>query len=384
MIYADNNASTALAPEVLEAMLPFFGSSFGNPSSAHALGADAAKAVEKAREQVAASLGAKPSEIFFNSGGTEGDNQALRGALWANPKKRHMIVSAVEHSAVRNCAAHLKALGYTVSVIPVDADGNLNEADLFKALRPDTCLVSLMWANNETGVLFPVERLAREVKQRQPGLLFHTDAVQAFGKVPIDLSQGAIDLLSLSGHKFKAPKGVGMLFVRRGVRIEPLIMGGSQEEGMRAGTLNVPGIVGLGAACALAKRQLPDMQNRVKALRDDLEKELLARVPDARVNGAKAHRVPNTSNISFKGIEGEALVTALSTEGICVSTGSACHKGVTNPSPVLMAMQMPKESALGAVRFSFGHGNSPEELATIVKILPGAVAKLRAVTTRVA
>ncbi len=381
LIYADNNATTRVAPEVLKAMLPFLEGRYGNPSSMHGLGAEAAKALEDARARVAKSLGAKATEIVFTSGGTESDNLALYGALAAQPKKRHVITTTVEHSAVLNYTKHLAAQGIEITYVPVDKNGALDEVYLLKSVRPDTCMVSIMWANNETGALFPVAELARKVKAKAPGVLFHSDAVQAMGKVPIDFANIPIDLLSLSGHKIHAPKGVGILVIRRGVRIKPLLLGGSHEEGHRAGTENIASIAGLARACELAQCQLPDMHTRVKALRDKLETEILAKIPNTRVNASKANRVANTASISFKGLEAQPLLQGLSDEGICASAGSACKKGVTEPSHVLVAMGIAKEWALGSVRFSLGHDNQESDIDRIVEKLSTIVSKLSAISS---
>ncbi len=384
IVYADNNATTQVAPEVLDAMLPYLGARYGNPSSLHSMGAGVAKDLDEARAQVAALLGAKASEIVFTSGGTESDNLGILGALGANPKKRHVVTTAVEHSAVLNLTKHLVAEGYASTVVPVDKEGNLDEESFWNAIRPDTCLVSVMWANNETGVLFPIEKLARAMKAKHPSVLFHTDAVQAVGKIAIDVAQAPVDLLSLSGHKFRAPKGVGALFVRRGLRMKPLIHGGGQEEGLRGGTENVAAIVGLAKACELAGKNLADMDGRIRQMRNKLEKGIFQYITGVRSNGANAPRVPNTTSISIRGLEAEPLLTALSDEGICASSGSACKKGVTEPSHVLVAMGVPKDYVLGTLRFSLGHSNTEAEVATILETLPRVVAKLSAIASRVA
>jgi len=384
IIYADNNATTQVAPEVLDAMLPYLGARYGNPSSLHLLGAEAAKNIDLARAKVADLLGAKPSEIVFNSGGTESDNAAIQGALAAQPKKRHIVTTAVEHPAVLNLAKLLATQGYEISYVPVDKEGRLDEERFWKSVRPDTCLVSVMWANNETGVLFPIQEMSRALKAKYPDVLFHTDAVGAVGKTPVNVSRAPVDLLSLSGHKFHAPKGIGALFVRRGVRIKPLIVGGQQEEGLRGGTQNAASIVALGKACEMARERLDRMNTRVLALRNKLEKECVARVAGAIIHGAKAPRVPNTASIGLRGLEAEALLTALSDEGICASSGSACKKGIPSASHVLIAMGVPREYALGTIRFSLGHSNTEEDVERIVETLPRVVAKLSAIAARVA
>ena len=384
IVYADNNATTRVDTEVLYAMMPFLTERYGNPSSLHSLGAEASKDLTRAREQVADSLGVKASEIVFTSGGTESDNTALHGALAAQPKKRHIITTAVEHSAILNYTKHLASHGYDVTYVPVDKDAKLDEERLLEALRPDTCIVSVMWANNETGVLFPVADLARKVKAKSPGVLFHTDAVQAMGKITINLEDASVDLLSLSGHKFHAPKGVGVLVVRRGVKIQSMIIGGSHEEGHRAGTENIASIAGLAKACELAKKRVGEMQTRVKTMRDKLETRILAKVPNARINAKNTDRVPNTTSISFKDLEAEPILQALSDEGICASAGSACKKGVTEPSHVLVAMGIPKEWALGTIRFSLGHDNTEKDVDRILHKLPSIVSKLTMLSSRCA
>jgi len=374
-VYLDNNATTRLAPEALEAMLPFLQEQYGNAGSAHVLGRLSEGAVVHAREQLAGLLGCQPAELVFNSGGTEGLNHALRGVFEASKARRHLITTAVEHSAVLAIADWLKGQGVELTLLAVDRDGNLDLGELEAALRPDTALVSIMAANNESGVLFPLAEAGAMVKAR--GALFHVDGTQAVGKVPLDLSRLPVDLFNLSSHKLHGPKGMGALFLRRGLRLRPFMLGGGQERGRRGGTENVAGIVGLGKAAELAGEHLQDM-DRVRALRDRLEASILAQVPGTRVNGASAARLPNTAFISFQGIEGEALFLKLSDRGVCVSTGSACSTGQREPSHVLRAMGVEAREALGTVRFSLSRYSTEEELARVAGLVPELVAELRA------
>lgn len=373
-VYLDYNATTPCAPEVVEAMLPWFAERFGNAGSAHALGHLSVGAVVAAREQVAALLGADPAEIVFNGCGTEGLNHAFRGVLEAFPGRRHVVTTAVEHSAVHALVAWLRHQGAEVTVLGVDGQGRLDLAEAEAILRPDTALFSAMAANNETGVLFPVAELA--ALARSKGVLFHCDATQALGKVPVDVRAWGADLLNLSAHKFQGPKGVGALFIRRGVRLKPFLVGGGQERGRRGGTENVPGLVGLGRAAALAAARLPEMA-RVEALRDRLEAALLASIPEVRVEGSGAPRLPNTSLLSFRGLEGEALLLRLNQAGFCVSTGSACSTGQREPSHVLRAMQVPPDYARGTIRVTLGHPTTDREVDGFLQVVPGLVAELR-------
>jgi len=373
-VYLDNNATTMLAPEALEAMLPFLREEYGNAGSAHVLGRLSEGAVVNARGQLAELLGCQETELVFNSGGTEGLNHAIRGVFEAAPKKRHFITTAVEHSAVLAIADWLKGQGVELTLLGVDREGRLELAELEAALRPDTALVSVMAANNESGVRFPLAQAGALVKAR--GALFHVDGTQAVGKVPIDLSRLPIDLFNLSSHKFHGPKGIGALYVKRGLRLRPFMLGGGQERGRRGGTENVPGIVGLGKAAELAAGHLADPG--VRALRDQLEAGLLERVEGLRVHGAAAGRLPNTSFISFQGIEGEALFLKLSDRGVCVSTGSACSTGQREPSHVLRAMGVETGEALGTVRFSLSRYSTREEILRVAGMVPGLVAELRA------
>jgi cysteine desulfurase len=374
-VYLDFNATTPCAPEVVDAMLPWFAERFGNAGSAHSLGHLSDGAVVAAREQVAALLGAEPAEIAFNGCGTEGLNHAFRGVFEALPAKRHFVATAVEHSAVHALAAWLRQQGAEVTMLGVDGQGRLDLAEVEAALRPDTALLSAMAANNETGVLFPVAELAAIARAR--GVLFHCDATQAIGKVPVDARAWGADLLNLSAHKFHGPKGVGALFIRRGVRLKPFMVGGGQERGRRGGTENVPGIVGLGRAASLAAARLPGMA-RVQALRDRLEAAVLAAIPEVRVEGAGAPRLPNTSLLSFRGLEGEALLLRLNQAGFCVSTGSACSTGQREPSHVLRALGVPVEYARGTIRVTSGHPTTEAEVDGFLQVLPGLVAELRA------
>lgn len=371
--YLDNNATTRLAPEALEAMLPYLGDFYGNAGSAHALGRRSEAAVQLAREKVAALLGCAPAELVFNSGGTEGLNHVFHGAFESFPAKRHVVVSAVEHPAVRALCEWLGRHGGEVTELPVDGDGQLDLGALDAALRPDTALVSIMAANNESGVRFPLDRIAEIVKGK--GVLFHVDATQAVGKVAIDLRDLPVDLLNLSAHKFHGPKGVGALFLRRGLRLKAFQLGGGQERGRRGGTENVPGIVGLGAAAELARDRLPEMA-RVAAQRDRLEAQLAA-VDGFRVLGQASPRLPNTSLQSYRGLEGEALLLRLDQAGHCVSTGSACATGQKETSHVLRAMAVPEEFARGTIRVSLSRYTTDEEIEALVACLPGMVEELR-------
>ncbi len=377
-IYLDNNATSQVAPEVLEAMLPFLQDFYGNPSSMHTFGGQVGRRVSQAREQVANLLGAAPDEIIFTSCGTESDNTAIRSALATNPGKRHIITTRVEHPAVLSLTARLAQEGYRVTELPVDAEGRLNLEQYAKSLSPDTAIVSLMWANNETGVIFPVEEAAALAHNR--GILFHTDAVQAVGKIPIDLRKNSIDMLSLSGHKLHAPKGVGALYVRKGTRFSPFLVGGHQEKGRRGGTENVPSIIALGLACDLAGQKMETENTVVKALRDKLENSLLIKVPRCRVNGDRTQRLPNTSNISFEFVEGEAILLRLNEYAICASSGSACTSGSLQPSHVLRAMGVPFTMAHGSIRFSLSIYNTEKDIDAVIDTMPGIIENLRALS----
>ncbi len=377
-VYLDNNATTCVAPEVLDAMMPFFKDRYGNPSSMHTFGGSCAHDVEKAREKVAELLGAHPSEITFTSCGTESDNAALRGILSRNPDKKHIITTKVEHPAVRTTGRWLSGHGYRLTELGVNAAGQLDIEELRAAITPDTAIVSVMWANNETGVIFPIEEVADLCRSR--GVVFHTDAVQAVGKVPIDLDKTSVDLLAMSGHKLHAPKGIGALYVRRGTKVSPFLMGGHQERGRRAGTENVPYIVGLGRACELARQHIREENTRVKAMRDRLERELLARCPDARVNGDPLHRLPNTTNISFEYIEGEAILLLMNQVGIAASSGSACTSGSLEPSHVLRAMGVPFTCAHGSIRFSLSRYTTDAEIDHVIQQIPRIITRLREIS----
>ena len=378
-VYLDNNATTRVAPEVLAAVLSYYEEHYGNPSSMHSFGARAGAGVDEARARVAALLGAgSPGEIIFTAGGSEGDNHAIVGTLHAYPEKRHIVTTAVEHPAVLGLCRSLSKRGYEVTILGVDTKGRLDLDELRDAIRPDTAIVSVMAANNETGVIFDTERVGAIVKEQ--GAVFHVDAVQAVGKLPLDMSASTVDLLSLSGHKLHAPKGVGALYVRRGTKLRPLIMGGHQERSRRAGTENVPGIVGLGAACDLAAANLERENTVVRALRDRLEEKLLAAVPDCRVNGERGNRLPNTTNISFDYIEGEGILLLMDRAGIAASSGSACTSGSLEPSHVLLAMDVPFISAHGSIRFSLSRYNTADEVDYVAAVLPRIVERLRAIT----
>ncbi len=379
-VYLDNNATTRVDPEVVAAMLPFFTEQFGNPSSIHSFGASVGGAVKTARKQVQALLGAEfDHEIIFTSGGTESDNMAILSALEAMPGRDEIITSKVEHPAVLSVCEHLEKTGRAkVHYIGVDSFGRLDLEAYRAALSERVALVTLMWANNETGTIFPVEPLAELAKAI--GALFHTDAVQAVGKVPITLKGSAIDMLSLSGHKLHAPKGVGALYVKRGVRFKPLLRGGHQERSRRAGTENAPGIVALGKAAELAMAAIADEQTRVKALRDRLEAGILQRVPNCFVNGDKYDRLPNTCNVAFEYVEGEAILLHLTRAGIAASSGSACTSGSLEPSHVLRAMNIPFTAAHGSIRFSFSRESVDDDVERVIEVLPGIMEKLRALS----
>ncbi len=378
LVYVDNNATTRVAPEALEAMLPYFTELYGNPSSMHTFGGQLHKKIEKAREQVASLIGASPQEIIFTSGGTESDNAAIRGTLEAYPDKRHIITTRVEHPAVLNVCQYLAKNGYEVTELGVDSQGLLDLDELHESIRDDTVLITIMYANNETGVLFPVEEIGQMARER--GITFHCDAVQAVGKLPLDMSKSNIDMISLSGHKLHAPKGVGALYIRKGVRFKPFMLGGHHENNRRAGTENVPSIIGLGMACELARKHLPEEQTRVRGLRDRLEREILDRMPNARLNGHKMLRLPNTSNISFEYVEGEAILLLLDEVGICASSGSACTSGSLEPSHVLRAMGVPFTAAHGSIRFSLSRYNTEEEIDYIIDHIPPIIRKLKEIS----
>jgi len=381
-IYFDNNATTKVAGQVLEEMRPLFCELYGNPSSMHTFGGQIGRKIRKARQQVASLLGCEPGEIIFTSCGTESDNTAIKGTLAAYPNKRKVITTRVEHPAVLTVCRDLENHGYTVVELAVDRQGRLNLAELEKQIDDDTALVTIMYANNETGTIFPIDEITELVTSR--GVVFHTDAVQAVGKIPLNLAKSHIDLLSVSAHKLHGPKGVGALYVKKGTRISPFMLGGHQEANRRAGTENVPGIVGLGKACELAAENIEEENGRVKHLRDKLEGAILEKCPDCRVNGDKENRLPNTSNISFEYIEGEAILLMLDRYGICASSGSACTSGSLEPSHVLRAMGVPFTAAHGSIRFSLSRYNTEEEVDYTIEKIPEVVNKLRKLSPFVA
>lgn len=373
LIYLDNNATTPVLPEVREAMLPFLGELFGNPSSGHSFGRAVKNKIEEAREQVAHLIGAHPSEIIFCSGGTEADNLALKGVVGLHTADGtwKVVVSAIEHSAVLNTARHLGKSGYRLSVIGVDEAGIVSPDAFSAEMDGSTAVVSLMHANNETGAIQPVAAVAEVARRR--GIPVHTDAVQSLGKIPVNVDALGVDLLSLSAHKIYGPKGVGALFVRRGTRLYPLFTGGSHERGLRAGTENVAGIIGLGVACEIAGKSLADTSVRTARLRDELQRRIFEAIPRVRLNGHPELRAPNTLNVGFAGADGEALQIRCDMEGIAVSTGSACASGSVEPSHVLLAMGIPHESLRGSLRFSLGRSTTPEEIDRVMARLPGIV-----------
>ncbi|NER79054.1 MAG: cysteine desulfurase NifS [Leptolyngbya sp. SIO1D8] len=377
VIYLDNNATTRVDPDVLAAMLPYLSDLYGNPSSMHSFGGQVGTAVQDARAQIAQLLGAEDTEILFNSCGTEGNNTAIHAALAAQPEKRHIVTTVVEHPAILNVCKHLEKKGYSVTYLSVDGRGQLDLMELEAAMTGGTALVTTMYANNETGVIFPIEQIGAIAKEY--GATFHVDAVQAVGKVPINLKTSTIDLLTLSGHKLHAPKGIGALYVRRGFRFRPFLLGGHQERGRRAGTHNVPGIVGLGKAAELAREHLLDIDQE-RWLRDLLEKQLLELIPDCSVNGGGTTRLPNTTNIGFKYIEGEAILFMLNQQSICASSGSACTSGSLDPSHVLTAMGLPYTILHGSIRFSLSRFTTENEVRHVLAVMPGIVEKLRAIS----
>ena len=379
-VYFDNNATTQVAPEVREAMLPFFGELYGNPSSMHAFGGQVAKHLDRAREEVARFLNADPDELIFTSCATESDNSAIRGTADSFGKDLKVITTAVEHPAILQPCRRLKALGHEVVELPVDSVGQIDlaqlESEINQAKRANKpVLVSIMYANNETGVLFPMEKIAEICKEHSA--ILHTDAVQVAGKIPVDVKRVPVDMLSMSGHKFHAPKGVGIFYVRRGTKLKPFMLGGHQERSRRAGTENVPYIVGLAKACELARLGMADEASQLTALRDRLEAGILASCPNVRVNGDRAHRLPNTLNVSFEYIEGEAIAYHLSDLGICISTGSACASGSLDPSHVIRAMGVPFTAVHGSVRFSLSRYNTMDEVDYVLEKLPPVIRNLR-------
>ena len=378
IVYMDNNATTMVAPEVVDAMLPYLSTFYGNPSSMHNFGGLVGKDVLEARKKIANLIGASSEEITFTSCGTESDSTAILSALRTFPEKRHIITTRVEHPAVKSLCENLETLTghkYKVTRLKVDAEGMIDLAEYEAALTDDTAIISIMWANNETGNIYPVEKMAMMAMQR--GILFHTDAVQAVGKIPIDLKTLDIDFLSLSGHKLHGPKGVGVLYIKRGTHFVPFLTGGHQEHGRRGGTENVASIIGLGRACELAAEKMEEENSRVKLLRDKLEEGLLSAVPESRLNGHKTDRLPNTSNISFEYVEGESILLHMNEHKICASSGSACTSGSLEPSHVLRAMGVPFTAAHGSIRFSLSTYNSEEEIDYIIEKMPPIIELLR-------
>ncbi len=378
-VYVDNNATTMVAPEVFEAMTPFLTDRYGNPSSMHTFGGKNHADIEEARESVADLIGASdPSEIIFTSCGTESDNTAIISTLRAYPEKRHIITTKVEHPAVLNVCKYLDTAGYRVTYLGVDGEGMIDLNELKTAIDPDTAIISIMYANNETGVIFPVEEIAEIARVR--GVVFHTDAVQAAGKIPFKMTGLPVDLLALSGHKLHAPKGVGALYVRKGTKFVPFLIGGHQEQTRRGGTENVASIVGLGVACRLAKKAVEEERTRIKGLRDRLESAILEKVPNTRVNGSTESRLPNTSNVGFEFVEGEAILLKLDEKDIAASSGSACTSGSLAPSHVLRAMGIPFTFIQGSIRFSLSRYNTDKDIDYIMEHLPSVIERLRQIS----
>lgn len=377
-VYLDNNATTAIAPKVTEAMLPYFGELYGNPSSMHRFGGQVAEGLERARDQLASLLHATPEEIIFTASGTESDNTAFWSALQSQPEKRHIITTKVEHPAVLNVCQFYEREGYHVTYLDVDEKGRLDIEEYKRKLSDDTALVSIMFANNETGNIYPIAELSSLARER--GILFHTDAVQAIGKLPVNLNDLAVDMLSLSGHKIHAPKGIGALYIRKGVRFRSFIRGGHQEHGRRAGTENVPYIVGLGEAAELCKEFMAVEQTQVASLRDRLESGIVDSISDCRINGNVGDRLPNTTNISFKNVEGEAILLMLDRLGIAASSGSACTSGSLEPSHVLRAMHVPFNYAHGSIRMSLSRYTTREQIDYVVKVFPDVIQTLRQIS----
>jgi len=379
-VYLDNNATTRVLPEVAEAMLPFLTEHYGNPSSIHRFGSAVGERLAVAREQVAHLIGATdPIEIIFTSCGTEGDNAAIRGMLEARPNKRHIVTTQVEHPAVLGLCQHLEKKGYRVTWLSVDENGGLDTEELRSALRDDTALVSVMWANNETGVIFPIEQIGAIVKAK--GIPLHVDAVQAAGKIHLKVKDLPVDLMTISGHKFHAPKGIGALYVKRGLTFPPFMIGGHQERNRRGGTENVPGIIGMGKAAEVASSRIDSDAARIRGLRDQLESLLLRSCPGSRVNGDVQKRLPNTCNISFRYLEGESILVLLDQQGICASTGSACTAGSSEPSHVLRAMKVPPDWLQGAVRFSLGRFTTEKEIHYVNEKMPTIVQRLEGLSS---
>ena len=380
-IYMDHNATTPMRPEVLAAMQPYLAEKFGNPNSIHRYGRETRIAIENARDHAAALIGAAESdEIFFTAGGTESDNWALRGVISAASGRSHVVTTAIEHEAVLATCHMLEAQGVEVTYVKPNRKGRVSAEEVAAAIRPDTRIVSVMWGNNEVGTVQPIHEIGAIC--REHGFLFHTDAVQALGKEPIDVERAGVSLLSATGHKINAAKGTGFLYVKKGTELDPFMTGGGQEQNLRSGTENVAGIVALGEACRLAKEEGPQSAKNIAALRDRLENEICEHVPDVLVNGDTEHRLPGTSNLGFIGAEGETLLIRLDLEGIAVSTGAACSSGSPEPSHVLLAMDLPKETVQGSLRFSLGYGNSDADIDRLLEVLPEAVSKVREMAPR--
>lgn len=378
-VYFDHSATTATAPEVASQMVEYMTNTFGNPSSVHAFGREAKKAIIHARKQVADLIGANPEEILFTSGGTEGDNMALRGIAEANKKRgKHIITTQIEHHAILHTCEALEKEGYRVTYLPVDEYARVNPQDVADAISDDTILISVMFANNEVGTIQPIAEIGKIAKEK--GIYFHTDAVQAVGNYPIDVNEYGIDLLTISSHKFHGPKGIGALYIRKGVRIKPILFGGAQEKTLRPGTENTPGIVGLGKAAELAQAELTDKINRVQKLRDKLIAGITERIPEAKLNGHPTLRMPGNVNFSFRYIEGESLLLNLDIKGIAASSGSACTSGSLDPSHVLLAMGITHEIAHGSLRLSLGRENTEEDVDYCLEVLPEIVARLRSMS----
>lgn len=379
-VYLDHSATTPVRPEVLEAMLPFLKEeAFGNPSTVYSYGREAKKALDEAREKVAGLIGARPEEIVFTSGGTEADNLALIGTAMANEKKgRHIITSSIEHHAVLHTAQYLMRQGFKVTFLPVTPEGLVRVEDVEEAITDETILISVMHVNNEVGTIQPIKEIGHLARER--GIVFHTDAVQSVGKIPVNVDELNVDLLSASAHKIYGPKGVGCLYIRKGTKITPILHGGGQERKRRAGTENMPGIVGFGRAAELARQELPQEMPRLKALRDRLIKGILERIEDVQVNGDLEKRVATNANFSFRYVEGESLLLSLDMKGICASSGSACTSGSLDPSHVLLAMGIPHEVAHGSVRMTLGRGNTEADIDYVLEVMPEIVARLRAMS----
>jgi cysteine desulfurase len=376
VIYLDNNATTKVAPEVVDAMLPYLSDYYGNPSSMHSFGGDVAEKIKEARENVANLIGATADEIVFTSCGTESDSTAIRAAIESNPDRKHIVTSRVEHPAVKNLYEVLSKKGYRVTFVPVDGQGILDLDYLYKNLSDDTAVVSLMWANNETGVIFPIEEISQRTKDQ--GIVFHTDAVQAVGKIPIDVNETGVDLLSLSGHKLHAPKGIGVLYIRKGTKFSPFMIGGHQEKGRRGGTENVASIVAMGKAAELAKKHLDkDGYEHIGRLRDKLETNLLTRISHSMVNGDREHRLLNTTSVAYEYVEGESILLMMNEHGICASSGSACTSGSLEPSHVLRAMGVPFTAAHGSIRYSLSRYTTEEEIDVVIEKTPAIIERLR-------